>query len=209
MRHKLVGSLTAAAAILLLQSTSHLAFAQNESALTGVVTSEQEGAMEGVVVSAKKRGSIVKVSVTTDAQGRYKFPENRLEPGEYDITIRAVGYDIGAPAKASIAGEKTTTVDIKLKKTKNLASQLTNAEWMMSVPGTEQQKAGLLNCTSCHTLERVVRSTHDADEWTHVVSRMMGYGAVSQPINPQRMLDKTRAGQPRSEEHTSELQSRL
>ena len=53
--------------------------------------------MEGVVVSAKKPGSIVKVSVTTDAQGRYRFPENRLEPGEYDITIRAVGYDIGAP----------------------------------------------------------------------------------------------------------------
>ena len=178
MRHKLVGSLTAAAAILLLQSTSHLAFAQNESALTGVVTSEQEGAMEGVVVSAKKRGSIVKVSVTTDAQGRYRFPENRLEPGDYDITIRAVGYD-GPPTKAKVAGEKTTTVDIKLDKTKNLASQLTNAEWMMSVPGTEQQKANLLNCTSCHTLERIVRSTHDADEWTHVISRMLGYGAVS------------------------------
>src|SRR5207302_1486451 len=118
--------------------------AQNEPALTGVVSSEQEGAMEGVVVSAKKPGSIVKVSVTTDAQGRYKFPENRLEPGEYDITIRAVGYDIGAPAKASIAGEKTTTVDIKLNKARNLASQLTNAEWMISGPGTEQQKANLL-----------------------------------------------------------------
>jgi len=196
MRHKLVGSLTAAAAILLLQSTSHLAFAQNEPALSGVVTSEQEGAMEGVVVSAKKHGSIVKVSVTTDAQGRYKFPENRLEPGEYDITIRAVGYDIGAPTKASIAGEKTTTVDIKLNKTRNLASQLTNAEWMLSVPGTEQQKANLLNCTSCHTLERIVRSTHDADEWTHVITRMMGYGAVSQPIKPQRMLDASRQGQP-------------
>src|SRR5579871_574787 len=197
MRTKLVGSLTAAAAILLLQSTSHLALAQNgEPALTGVVSSEQEGAMEGVVVSAKKPGTIIKVSVTTDAQGRYKFPENRLEPGEYDITIRAVGYDIGAPTKASIVAEKTTTSDIKLQKTKNLASQLTNAEWMMSVPGTEQQKAGLLNCTSCHTLERIVRSTHDADEWTHVITRMMGYGAVSQPIKPQAMLDKSRQGQP-------------
>src|SRR5579871_6390236 len=197
MRTKLVGSLTAAAAILLLQSTSHLALAQNgEPALTGVVSSEQEGAMEGVVVSAKKPGTIIKVSVTTDAQGRYKFPENRLEPGEYDITIRAVGYDIGAPTKASIVAEKTTTSDIKLQKTKNLAGQLTNAEWMMSVPGTEDQKAGLLNCVGCHTLERVVRSTHDADEWTHVISRMMGYGAVSQPIKPQRMLDRRRAGAP-------------
>jgi sugar lactone lactonase YvrE len=54
----------------------------------------------------------------------------------------------------------------------------------------------LLNCTSCHTLERIVRSTHDADEWTQVITRMMGYGAVSQPIKPQRMLDQARAGSP-------------
>jgi len=196
MRHQLVGSLAAAAAVMLLSSASHLAFAQGEPALTGVVSSEQEGAMEGVVVSAKKPGSIVKVSVTTDAHGHYAFPENRLEPGEYDITIRAVGYDIGSPTKATVVAEKSSTADIKLKKTKNLASQLTNAEWMMSVPGTEQQKAGLLNCTSCHTLERIVRSTHDADEWTHVITRMMGYGAVSQPIKPQRMLDASRSGTP-------------
>ena len=81
-----------------------------------------------------------------------------------------------------VEAEKTTTSDIKLKKTKNLAGQLTNAEWMMSIPGTEEQKAALLNCTGCHTLERIMRSTHDSDEWTHVIYRMMGYGAVSQPI---------------------------
>jgi streptogramin lyase len=198
MRHKLVGSLTAAAAVMLFQASPPPAWAQGApaAALTGQVTSEQEGAMEGVVVSAKKPGSIIKVSVTTDAQGRFSFPENRLEPGDYTLTIRAVGYDIAAPAKASVAAEKTTTADIKLKKTRNLASQLTNAEWMMSIPGTETQKAMLLNCTSCHTLERIVRSTHDADEWTQVITRMMGYGAVSQPIKPQRMLDHARAGSP-------------
>ena len=150
--------------------------------------------MEGVVVTAKRPGSIVEVSVTTDAQGRYVFPENRLDPGEYALSIRAVGYDIGAPTKAKVEPEKTATADIKLKKTKNLASQLTNAEWMMSIPGTDDQKATLLNCQGCHTLERIMRSTHDSDEWTHVITRMMGYGAVSQPIKPQPMLDPNRAG---------------
>ena len=169
---------------------------QAPAALTGVVSSAAEGAMEGVVVTAHKDGSIVAVSVTTDAQGRYAFPENRLEPGHYNLAIRAVGYDIVAPAAADVVAEKTTNTDIKLDKTKNLASQLTNAEWMMSIPGTEDQKAMLLNCTSCHTLERVVRSTHDTDEWMQVVSRMMGYGAVSQPIKPQPMLDRSRAGTP-------------
>jgi virginiamycin B lyase len=197
MRHRLVWSLMAGAAVMALLQTLPLpAFAQGSAALTGVVTSAQEGAMEGVVVSAHKPGSIVTVSVTTDAQGRYVFPENRLEPGDYTITIRAVGYDIAAPASATIAAEKTTTADIKLAPAHDLASQLTNAEWMMSAPGPEDQKAGLLNCTSCHTLERIVRSTHDADEWTHVITRMHGYGAVSQPVKPQPMLDRGRAGTP-------------
>ena len=114
--------------------------------------------MEGVVVTAHKEGSIVSVSVTTDALGRYAFPENRLEPGHYGIAIRAVGYDLSAPAAADVAAEKTTTADLTLKKTRNLASQLSNAEWMMSIPGTEAQKSALLDCVSCHTLERIVRS---------------------------------------------------
>ena len=95
---------------------------QAPAALTGVVTSQAEGAMEGVVVTAHKDGSIVSVSVTTDAQGRYAFPENRLEPGHYNLAIRAVGYDIGAPAAADVVAEKTTNTDITLDKTKNLAS---------------------------------------------------------------------------------------
>src|SRR4029077_19547029 len=136
------------------------------------------------------------VSVTTDAQGRYAFPEGRLDPGQYNLAIRAVGYDIAAPTSATVAAASGGTADIKLVKTKNLASQLTNAEWMMSIPGTEDQKAQLLNCVGCHTLERVVRSTHDSAEWTHVVSGMRGYGAVSQPIKPQPMLDRERAGTP-------------
>jgi streptogramin lyase len=195
MRTKLVLSVTAGLAVILSQGVSHQALAAG-AALTGQVSSAEEGNMEGVVVSAKKADSTVMVSVTTDDKGRYTFPENRLEPGQYALAIRAVGYDLAGPTTAAVTAASTATADIKLKKTTNLAHQLTNAEWMISVPGTEDQKAQLLNCTSCHTLERIVRSTHDADEFTQVIMRMSGYGAVSQPIKPQRMLDATRSGSP-------------
>jgi streptogramin lyase len=187
-----------ALAVVLLFQAGGMARANDESlaALTGQVSSDAEGFMEGVVVTAHKEGSIVSTSVTSDARGRYAFPESRLEPGQYKITIRAVGYELSAPAMGEVSAEKTTNLDLKLNKTKNLANQLSNAEWMISIPGTEEQKSSLLNCVGCHTLERVVRSTHDADEWTQVITRMMGYGAVSQPIKPQVMLDKTRAGTP-------------
>jgi virginiamycin B lyase len=165
-------------------------------AIAGQVTSRTQSAMEGVVVTAHEPGSIVSVSVTTDAKGHYSFPGNRLAPGHYDLAIRAVGYDLARPAGADVAAGKTIAVDLKLKPTRDLADQLADAEWMMSFPGTGNQKAPLLNCTSCHTLERIALSTHDVAEWMQVVHRMKGYGAVSQPIKPQRMLDKSRAGTP-------------
>src|SRR5438105_5162820 len=180
MRAKLMLTLAATAAAMVFPPAIDAVRAEGQAALTGIVSSEAEGKMEGVVVTARRAKSIVQVSVTTDADGRYSFPRNRLEPGEYTLSIRAAGYDLDSPAKAIVNG-KGASADIKLKKTKNLAGQLTNAEWMMSIPGTEEQKAGLLNCVGCHTLERVVRSTHDSDEWTQVINRMLGYGAVSQP----------------------------
>lgn len=189
--------LTASSAVLLACAALPVAAQTPASAaLTGQVSSEAEGAMEGVAVSAKKLGSTVTVSVITDAQGRYHFPADRLGAGKYAIKIRAVGYDLEGSATADVSDEQTAKLDLKLRKTKNLAAQLSNAEWMMSMPGTEDQKAFLLDCTGCHTLERIVRSTHDADEWTQVITRMRGYAPVSQPIKPQRMLDPARSGTP-------------
>src|SRR5262245_38129872 len=198
MQSRLLLSLTASAAVLVLPGASGNVWAQaaTPAAITGVVTSEAEGAMEGVVVTARKAGAKFSVSVVSDAQGRYSFPANRLEPGQYALTIRAVGFDLSGKATADVAAAKTATADLKLGKTRRLPSQLTNAEWMASIPGTEEQKSGLLNCVGCHTLERIVRSSHDADEWTNVVHRMAGYAAVSQPIKPQRLNDPARAGTP-------------
>ncbi len=190
-------SLTAAVAAMLCQATTPSARAeQTTAAIEGQVTSAAEGTMEGVVVTAHKDNSIVSVSVITDAKGHYAFPESRLEPGHYTLAIRAAGYDLSAPAATTVASEQTSNVDLKLEPTKDLPDQLTDAEWTMSIPGTDDQKAALLNCTSCHTLERVVLSTHNVDEWMLVVQRMMGYGAVSQPVKPQPMLDRARAGKP-------------
>src|SRR5437879_36832 len=66
--------------------------AQSGPALTGVVSSAEEGNMEGVLVSAKKEGTTVAVTVASDEKGNFAFPADRLSPGKYNITIRAAGY---------------------------------------------------------------------------------------------------------------------
>ncbi len=182
-----------------LQASRIPAFAADDQApavLAGQVTSQEEGPMEGVVVSAKKDGSTITVAVITDNKGHYSFPMNRLEPGHYTLKTRAVGYNLAAPASADLVAQKMTTADLKLVKAKNLIPQMTNAEWLLSIPGTEDQKAFLLNCVGCHTLERIVRSTHDADEFSQVIVRMMNYAQVSQPVKPQRRMEPNRGGTP-------------
>src|SRR5712691_7054635 len=57
-----------------------------EPGLRGTVASDQEGRMEGVVVSAKKAGTTITVSVVSDANGEYSFPASRLDQGSHEIT---------------------------------------------------------------------------------------------------------------------------
>lgn len=103
-------------------------------------------------------GSNVTVSVVTQTDGRYNFPAGKLAPGRYFLTIRAAGYELVGDGAAQ-AGGKNAVADLKLKPARDLAAQLTNAEWIASFPGTEQQKSTLINCVGCHTLERIARST--------------------------------------------------
>ncbi len=166
---------------------SHLSAAEGSArlALAGQVTSMEEGPMEGVLVSVRQDGSPTTITVVTDGQGRYGFPSARVATGHYAIRIRAVGFDLDGPKAVDVAADKTATADLTLRKTKNIVSQLTDAEWLASIPGTESQKKQLLGCTNCHTLERTLTSTHDADDFMGVLERMASYANMSFPLHPQ------------------------
>lgn len=166
--------------------------AQSAAGLTGKVTSAEEGPMEGVVVSARKDDSTITVSAVSDKQGHFSFPASRLEPGRYTLKARAVGYDLDGSNAIDVATGRVAEADLKLKKTRNLSAQLTNAEWLLSLPGTDQQKSFLLNCNGCHTLERVVKSTHTAEEFLQVFERMGTYYPGSTPTKPQRLVGTAR-----------------
>jgi streptogramin lyase len=160
-------------------------FAQAAGKLTGQVTSAEEGAMEGVVVSAKKEGSTVAMSVVSDDKGSFSFPAAKLEPGKYTLRIRAIGYELDEPKTVDV-GEDGAPIAVKLKKARNLAAQLTSGEWMASFPGTPQQKNFMDRCTSCHTYERIAKSAYNADQWIAVLQRMASYAPGSMGVAPQK-----------------------
>src|SRR3954447_6605720 len=168
------------------------ALAQSGAALTGVVSSQEEGNMEGVLVNAKKEGSTITTTVVTDEKGNYRFPADRLAPGKYTISIRAAGYALVGPKATEVTAGSTATADLKLGKARNLAATLSNGEWLSSLPGSDQQKQFMIQCVGCHTLQRVLTSAHDAAEYEQVFNRMGRYSPGSTPTRPHPLLPARR-----------------
>jgi virginiamycin B lyase len=192
MHHSLVALVGAAFAVAFPCIASAQAQVQAPvTALTGLVSSTKETAMEGVLVSATRAGSNITVTVVTGADGRYSFPANRLGPGQYALNVRAVGYELDQPQRIEIKpieapDQKGATQDLRLGEAKDLAAQLSNGEWLASIPGTDQQKDQLLNCVGCHRVERIMRSKYDGDGFlTQILPRMQSYVQQSLPIHPQ------------------------
>jgi len=182
-----------ASAVILTASWANALHAQPGAgaALSGSVTSAAEGQMEGVLVSAKRAGSTITVTVATDEHGRYRFPSAALGPGSYALAIRAVGYDLAGPTVAVVTSQGNAVANLRLVKTKDLAAQLSDAEWLASMPGSYDQKRDLNECNGCHSLQRIVRSTYTADQFQHLIlPRMAGgfYTNNSSPAHPQQKL---------------------
>ena len=163
-------------------------------AVSGIVRSQQEGQMEGVLVSARKMGSHITVSVVSNSEGRYEFPGERLEPGDYRLQIRAAGYDLDDPGVVAVETGKTADLDLSLSPTKDLSAQMTNADWFLSNPEIKKRlmddyKYGN-NCIGCHSLSVVMKSKYTAAEWPPILmNRMWQYAeaAIYEPADDLRI----------------------
>jgi streptogramin lyase len=163
------------------------------ASLAGEVQSSQEGRMEGVLVSARREGSNMTVTVVTDARGAYSFPRERLEPGRYDISIRAVGFVLAGKAAVEITAGAPARLDLTLRPSNilELAHQLTDPEWLASYPLDDETKFTVFrDCSRCHTLLRASMSTYNAEQLAWVMKRMV-YSAGSSPMTFQLPQQQT------------------
>ena len=78
--------------------------------------------------------------VVSDAKGVYAFPRTHVAPGKYTLKIRAAGYDLTSANTAEVASGKTAKLDLTLDAAKDPSTQLTSADWLNLIGGTEQQK---------------------------------------------------------------------
>jgi streptogramin lyase len=158
----------------------------SDFAIKGVVSSSKEGLMEGVVISAKKKNSTITISVVSHAKGDFAFPRSKISSGDYDVTIKATGFELANPIQIKVGDQIPVVKDIALQSVKDISTQLSNAEWMASMPGSEREKKALLTCVTCHTLQRVVSSKYSSEEFLKIVlPRMQAYVNQSMPGLPQ------------------------
>jgi virginiamycin B lyase len=162
--------------------------------LEGQVSSYDEGVLEGVVVTARQEGASFTVSVVSNRTGHYRFPPGRLVPGHYSLKTRAIGYVADQPGIVVVASGTSTTANLTLRKTESVADQMSDTEWLLSLPGTHDQKAFLRACVDCHTAERIFKSKYDKNQFPPLITRMTSYAYNSFELHPQlRKVPRTYA----------------
>ena len=73
-----------------------------------------------------------------------------------DLVRRNPDVDVLFPVHASPA-----------VRTKDMAAQLTNGEWLYSAPGSDEKKRPLLGCVGCHQLSKITMSKYDTEGFVH------------------------------------------
>jgi virginiamycin B lyase len=117
---------------------------------------------------------------------------SRLGPGHYTLTTRAAGYALDGEPSANLTQGSTSVVNLKLNPAKPRLEQLANAEWLMSAPGTDEIKRLMLNCTDCHSLQRIFNSRHNEADFLKVFERMGSYYPGASDMQPQRLVGEHR-----------------
>src|SRR5579862_4990493 len=179
----------AAAMLALLPPTAYAAMPR--VALSGRVTSPLGIPMEGVLVSATRVGSTITTTVVSNRAGDYEFPSSSVSPGSYRLEINAIGYALVGSGEVRVRGGSRRTANLGLRAVRNIDDQMTNSEWLISMPGKVRQKDLLLNCTTCHTLERIVTSRFSARDFLGVMKEMSLFANQSFDLKPQMRLKLT------------------
>jgi hypothetical protein len=81
--------------------------------ITGTAKDSSDAAIPGAVVTAENIATGLTVKANTDGNGSYQIPD--LSAGTYKLTFRKEGFETEQHTEILVNGDRTTTVDAKLK----------------------------------------------------------------------------------------------
>ena len=158
------------------------------ASLGGQVSSTEEGAMEGVLVSAKKEGSTITTTVVTNDKGQFSFPDGKLEPGTTTSPSAPRATFSTGPKTVDVAGgRRDGRPQARARpRTSSASSPMPN--------GSTACRATTRSSRSCPIASAATRCSASsprrtrADEWKQVFTRMGRYAPESVPTRPQLLV---------------------
>ena len=163
--------------------------------VSGRVTNRDGLAVPGALVSLRRDGGTMTVTVYADDAGRYQADD--LAGGSYTMRVAGAGY-----VPASLTVEAGDPVDVALEPAADPWPTTTSAQLLSLLPDGETKRGFILDCTGCHQFDRETVSSaagtglKTQTEWRERVAQMLSFsGAASQfPImSPSRNADSTAA----------------
>ena len=151
----------------------------------GVIKNAKGYPVEGVMVQLISAKTAIRTTVYSNRLGGYEFPN--LDAGEYTLRLprpleyrphRREGVRIdGRTILPDLILERVTTGQY-LPPTADILPQLTGAEFLANLPGTEQEKDAVVSVcgSSCHSFSNQFRARFDEQSWRLLVNRMSNYG---------------------------------
>lgn len=150
----------------------------------GIVQTTDGVPLEGIMVQLVSEKTSIRTTVYSNELGHYEFPT--LDSGLYTLRIarplefrpyQKDGVNIEGPTELEkITLERVTNSEF-LPPTPEILPQLTDAEWLYNLPGTEQEKKVFSNTcgAGCHTYQMQFMSRFDERSWRLILHRMLDY----------------------------------
>jgi len=139
--------------------------------ITGTVKGVDGAPFQGAFVIAQNTKSKITTNVLSDSQGRYHM-EN-LAPGDYRLTIRAVGFKADPKPGVSLTADQNASFDFALQKGMVRWNEISLYQATTLWPEGKGKTLIEDDCSVCHEFQtRMASVRRDADGWKDRVEYM-------------------------------------
>lgn len=160
-----------------------------ESPLSGYIQSPQGEPLAGIPIRAHLQDSNIAVTVFTNKEGHYYY--RNLRPGNYKVDVELAGFESIQEESINIAPTGRAKLDLTLQPKEPSLEELTTAEILLAMPGTDKLKVEAADCSDCHSLQFALRKKRSRDEWLQIIEKMRGItssGAMHSAENIKKTL---------------------
>jgi len=139
--------------------------------ISGTVKAPDGTPLEDAFVQAQNAKTRMTFMAVSDAQGRYRI--EKIIPGEYRVTVRAVGYRVDPQTGINLAETDNKSIDIALQKGTVRWNDLSIDQARALLPPGDGKTVLFTRCFICHGFQtRMAAVQRDLDGWKDRVQYM-------------------------------------